>query len=63
MDIAADNEKKEREKNPKKYEKKEVTATYRPNGELRQCNEGKYKFSLREWDDAATTFFDINIPK
>lgn len=36
---------------------------YKPNGEIRQCNEGKYKFKLREWDDADYTFFDLELPK
>lgn len=36
---------------------------YKADGEIRQCNEGKYKFSLREWDDPQYTFFEIEVPK
>jgi len=36
---------------------------YKENGEIRQCNEGKYKFKLREWDDPDKTFFEICLPK
>ncbi len=63
MDQAAAELKKEREKNPKKFEEKKDSPMYKPDGEIRQCNEGKYKFSLREWDDADKTFFDIHVPK
>lgn len=61
--MAADKEKKEREKNPEKYKEKKVTPIVRPDGEIRQCNEGKYRFKLREWDDADFTFFEIDVPK
>ena len=61
--MAEQREQKEREKKQKKYEKKEESPMYRADGQLRQCNEGKFKFRLREWDDPSLTFFDINIPK
>lgn len=63
LEMAADKEKKEREKNPEKYKEKKVTPIVRPDGEIRQCNEGKYRFKLREWDDADFTFFEIDVPK
>lgn len=61
--MAAEKEKKEREKNPEKFVEKKISPMFRPDGEIRQCNEGKYKFRLREWDDADFTFFEIEIPK
>lgn len=36
---------------------------FRKSGEIRQCNEGKYKFKLREFDDPKLTFFEMEIPK
>lgn len=36
---------------------------FRPDGDIRQCNEGKYKFLLREWDDADWSFFELEVPK
>lgn len=60
MEMAADKEKREREKNPEKFkEPAPPTAMFRPDGDIRQCNEGKFKFTLREWDDAEWSFFDI----
>ncbi len=29
------------------------------NGDIRQCNEGKFKFRLREFDDPDYSFFEI----
>ena len=46
-------------KNPKKYEKKEPTPTTNTKGELRQCNEGGYKWLLNEHDDAEFTTFTV----
>lgn len=61
--MAADKERKEKEKYPDKYKEKKISPMTRPDGEIRQCNEGKYKFKLREWDDADYTFFEIEVPK
>jgi protein TilB len=36
---------------------------YLKTGEIRQCNEGKYKFSLKEYEDADYSFFEIEVPK
>ena len=35
LDMAADKERKEREKNPEKYVEKKETPTHRPDGEIR----------------------------
>jgi hypothetical protein len=42
---------------------KKVTPTHYPNGEPRQCNEGKYEYILQEWDDPEISFFEIKLPK
>ena len=36
---------------------------YYPNGEPRQCNEGKYEFTLLEWDDPEFVTFEMKLPK
>ena len=36
---------------------------YTKDGEIRQCNQGKYKFSLLQFDDPDYTFFSIQVPK
>ncbi|EGR31599.1 leucine rich repeat protein [Ichthyophthirius multifiliis] len=65
LDLAADKEKHDREKYPEKYKDKTkpVSSMFKPDGDIRQCNEGKYKFSLREWDDPEYSFFIIEVPK
>jgi len=63
VEAAAEKEEKERKKNPEKYvPKKESSANY-PNGEPRQCNEGKFEYKLSEWDDPEYSFFEIQVPK
>ena len=46
---------------------KESTATqtsiYNYAGELRQCNEGRYEFKLKEYEKADTSTFTIYLPK
>lgn len=32
-------------------------------GEIRQCNEGKYGFHLREYDHPEYTYFELEVPK
>jgi protein TilB len=36
---------------------------YTKEGEIRQCNEGRFKFSLLEYDDPDYTFFSIEVPR
>ena len=32
-------------------------------GDLRQCNEGRYSYKLLEFDDPEYSFFIIEVPK
>jgi protein TilB len=32
-------------------------------GEIRQCNEGRFKFQLKEFEDPEYTIFSLNVPK
>lgn len=32
-------------------------------GEIRQCNEGRFKFTLKEYDDADYTVFTLQVPR
>ena len=32
-------------------------------GEIRQCNEGRFKFQLKEFDEPDYTIFTLNVPK
>ena len=61
--MAEEKIKKDKERNPEKYEPEKPIQMYTKNGEIRQCNEGKFKYSLREWDDPDFTFFEIEVPK
>lgn len=42
LELAKEKEDKEREKNPDKFKPKVVTPMFKKDGEIRQCNEGKY---------------------
>lgn len=61
--MANDKDRKERERNPDKYKEEKPIKMYTNNGEIRQCNEGKFKFSLREFDDPDFSYFEIEVPK
>jgi hypothetical protein len=45
--MAEDKERKERERNPDKYKEEKPIKMYTNNGEIRQCNEGKFRFTLK----------------
>lgn len=36
---------------------------YTQNGDIRQCNEGRFKFLLKEYDDPDFTIFSLQVPK
>jgi protein TilB len=42
LELAKEKEDKEREKNPDKFKPKVVSQMFKKDGEIRQCNEGKY---------------------
>lgn len=33
------------------------------NGDIRQCNEGRFKFQLKEYDDPDFTIFSLYVPR
>ena len=53
----------EKEKKDKPKDTKKLSSKYMKNGELRQCNEGKWEFRLFEYEDPQFTTFHINLPK
>ncbi|KAL4479995.1 hypothetical protein ABPG74_020511 [Tetrahymena malaccensis] len=64
LEMAQEKEKKEREKNPEKFkEPKKESSMFRADGEIRQCNEGKYDFKLKEFDDPEWSQFELQVPK
>jgi len=63
LEAAAEKEEAEKKKHPEKYVPKKESTAYYPNGEARQCNEGKFEYKLSEWDDPEYSFFEISVPK
>lgn len=60
----AQNEQREKERLGKgEQPEPKNTSIYNKEGELRQCNEGKYEFLMKEWDDPVFSFFEMKIPK
>jgi protein TilB len=59
---AAKEKAKEEESKPKP-ETKKAPSKFLPSGEMRQCNEGKYEFTLAEYDDPKFTVFTISLPR
>ena len=53
----------DKRKNPNKYIPKEATSQFKTNGELRQCNEGNYKWLLNEHDSSSHTTFTVQISR
>lgn len=57
-------EENERKKNPEAFKpEKPQSSIYNNKGDMRQCNEGKYCYKLREWDDPDYSFFEMEISK
>ena len=61
-ELQAEEQKREEEKKGKKEPPKPPSSRYNKEGELRQCNEGRYEYKLREWDDPEFSFFEMPIP-
>lgn len=54
----------EKRKNPDKFKpEKPLSSIYNYKGEMRQCNEGKYSYKLREWDDPDFSYFEMKLSK
>jgi protein TilB len=64
LDLAKQKEEDERKKNPDKYkEKPKETPMHKADGEMRQVNEGHYKFALDDSTDAEYSVFTLSLPK
>lgn len=61
--IYMEQAREEEKKNPKKETKPKLSSLYLKNGEMRQCNEGKYEFVIQEYEDPQFTVFILNLPK
>jgi protein TilB len=57
------NKTKDEEADQKPKPTKKVLNKYLPSGDLRQCNEGGYLFTLSEYDDPKYTTFILRLPK
>ena len=45
--MAEEKQKKEREKNPQKYKVEKQPEMFKKDGEIRQCNEGKFTYRMK----------------
>lgn len=36
---------------------------YRKDGEIRQCNEGKFTYKLKEYEDPDYSYFELEVPR
>ncbi len=36
---------------------------YTKDGDIRQCNEGRFKFRLKEFEDPDYSIFELEVPK
>lgn len=61
--MYSEKEKKEREKNPEKYKQEPLSEMYTKEGEIRQCNEGRFRYRLKEYEDPDYSFFEIEVPR
>lgn len=62
-EMAKDKERKEREQNPEKFKVEKEPEMFRKDGDIRQCNEGRFTYRLREHDDPDYTLFELQVPK
>lgn len=58
-EMAKDKERKEREQNPEKFKVEKELEMFRKDGDIRQCNEGRFTYRLREHDDPDYTLFEL----
>lgn len=63
MDMHSQKTEEDKKKNPEKYEEKKASSQFTAKGEMRQCNEGGYKWLLNEHDDWEYSTFTIEISK
>lgn len=46
-----------------KQKKQKPPEVYKPDGEIRQCNQGDYPFKFWEDEDKDLVFLEIKVPK
>lgn len=63
QEIIENDEAKEKKKQPEQEEVKKLSSMYGHDGKLRQCNEGKYKFEVNEYDHPEWSEFVLHVPK
>jgi protein TilB len=57
QEMAEEKLKKEKDRNPEKFAEKKESPMFNKEGEIRQCNEGRYRYSLQEFKDPEWTTF------
>ena len=40
-----------------------LSPMYNKDGQIRQCNEGRFKYTLKQFDEADFTFFCVSVPR
>ena len=45
------------------FKKKPVPSVYTPQGDIRQCNEGRYEFQFSDSEDSANTLLEVKLPR
>jgi protein TilB len=45
------------------FKKKPIPSVYTPQGDIRQCNEGRYEFQFSESDDGTCILFELKLPR
>ncbi len=61
-EMQEEEQKRDESRQGKKPEPKAPSPMYNKDGELRQCNEGRYEYKLREWEDPDWSYFEMPIP-
>jgi len=45
------------------FKKKPIPSVYTPQGDIRQCNEGRYEFQFSESDDGTCILLEMKLPR
>mmetsp|Transcript_29475 Transcript_29475/g.57846 ORF Transcript_29475/g.57846 Transcript_29475/m.57846 type:complete len:444 (-) Transcript_29475:58-1389(-) len=63
-EMAQEREEKEKARNPQKDEKpKELPSVFLKDGKIRQCNEGKWRFTIDEGSESGCVTVELFLPK
>lgn len=67
LELAAQKEEKDRNERRRMGNEPKparvIPGVYNARGEIRQCNEGKYDFSMDDWSDHTKIIFELAVPK